>query len=66
MSWITVNFLESCHEGSSRSRVSGSLTETSFGGLKENGPKGSGTIKMCSLVAVGAVLEEVCHCGGGL
>ena len=29
--------------------------------------QGSGTIKRCGLVGVGvALLEEVCHCGGGL
>ena len=28
---------------------------------------GSGTIKRCGVVGVGvALLEEVCHCGGGL
>jgi hypothetical protein len=28
---------------------------------------GSGTIRRCDLVGVGvALLEEVCHCGGGL
>ena len=28
---------------------------------------GSGTIRRCGLVGVGvALLEEVCHCGGGL
>lgn len=26
--------------------------------------KGSGTIRICGLFGVGAVLEEVCHCGG--
>lgn len=30
------------------------------GGLKEDGPKGSGTIRECAL------FKEVCHCGGGL
>jgi hypothetical protein len=29
--------------------------------------RGSGTIKKCGLVGVGvALLEELCHCGGGL
>ena len=47
------------------------------GGLNRNGlhklmclnvwPIGSGTIRRCSLVGVGmTLLEEVCHCGGGL
>jgi hypothetical protein len=35
-------------------------------GLNMLGP-GSGTIRRCGLVRVGvALLEEVCHCGGGL
>jgi hypothetical protein len=29
-------------------------------------PPGSGSIRRCGLVGVGVVLEEVCHCGGGL
>ena len=30
-------------------------------------PIGSGTIRTCGFVEVGmALLEEVCHCGGGL
>ena len=34
-------------------------------GLNMLGP-GSGTIRRCGLVGVGvALLEEVCHCGGG-
>ena len=36
------------------------------GGLNMLGP-GSGTIRLYGLVGVGvALLEEVCHCGGGL
>jgi hypothetical protein len=35
------------------------------GGLNMLGP-GSGTIRRCGLVEVGvALLEDVCHCGGG-
>ena len=35
-------------------------------GLNMLGP-GNGTIRRCDLVGVGvALLEEVCHCGGGL
>ena len=37
------------------------------GSLKEMSPKGSNTIKSCGLVGVGMILlEEMCHCGGGL
>ena len=47
------------------------------GGLNRNGPNrlmcltawpiGSGTIRRCGLVGVGVtLLQEVCHCGGGL
>ena len=29
-------------------------------------PAGSGTVRQCGLIAGGvALLEEVCHCGGG-
>jgi len=36
------------------------------GGLKMLGP-GTGTVRRCGLVGVGvALLEEVCHCGGGI
>jgi hypothetical protein len=36
------------------------------GGLNMLGP-GSGNISRCGLVGVGvALLEEMCHCGGGL
>ena len=35
-----------------------------YGGLKENGPKGSGTIRSCGFFEVNVTLfEEVCHCG---
>ena len=37
------------------------------GDLKENAPKGSATIRRCGLVGVGvALLEDTCHCEGGL
>ena len=36
-------------------------------GLKENGPKGSGTIRRCGFVGVNvALLGKTCHCRGGL
>lgn len=37
------------------------------GGLKENSPQKSGTVRRYGLVEVSSVfffLEEVCHCGG--
>ena len=38
-----------------------------YGGLKENGPKEGGIIRRHGFVGVNVVLlEEVCHCGGGL
>ena len=41
--------------------------ETVCGALKENGPKGSDTIRKCGLVRVGVIsLEEVCRGGSGL
>ena len=40
--------------------------EMECGGLKEDAPQMSGTIR-CGFVGVGvALLEEGCHCGGGL
>jgi hypothetical protein len=35
--------------------------------LEYDWPRGSGTIRRCGLIGGGvALLEEVCHCGGGL